>query len=75
MPMKLIEVDCPLAEVDRLDRRDVVWTRALVEDNHASIALEIRHAIVRARCVDGQLLVGDANSVAVCVWVGEEPGL
>jgi hypothetical protein len=53
------------------------WRRCSWGENpgckcHGANALEIHYAKVGAWCVDGELLVVDANAVAVCVWVGEE---
>jgi hypothetical protein len=70
-----IQVDGPLAEADGLDARDVVGARALVEERHAAIALEVRHAVIDARCVNRQLLIIHADAMTVCVWVRKETGL
>jgi hypothetical protein len=58
-----------------LDRREVVGARALVVEGHAAVALEVTHAEWDSWRVDGQLLVVNADAVAVGVGVGEEARL
>lgn len=52
MSMQLIQIDGVLAEVNRLDGREVVWPASLIEERHRTITLEIRHAAIHAWCVD-----------------------
>ena len=71
----LVEVDTALAEGDGFDGREVVGPRPLVVEGHAAVALEVGHPVGYASGVYGELLVVDADSVAVRVWVREESGL
>lgn len=73
--MELVQADSAFAEMDRLDRADVVRSRALVEERHTSVSLEVCEAVIGPRSVDGQLLVVDTDAMAVCVGVREESRL
>jgi hypothetical protein len=75
MAMRLVEVDGTVAEFDRVDGREVIGAGALVVKCHCAVALEIGDAVGGAGGVDRELLVVDAYTVAVGVWVGEEAGL
>ena len=75
LAVQLVEVDGALAEADGGDGAEVVGAGTLVAEGHGAVALEITHAVGDARLVDGQLLVVDADAVAVRVGVGEESAL
>ena len=75
VPVHAVEVHRPLAEADGLDGTDVVRPRSLVEEGHAAVSLEVRHPVVDARRVDGELLVIDTDSVAVSIWIAEQSRL
>lgn len=70
-----VEVDGAVAEPDGFDGADVIGSSALVVEGHGAVALEVGHVVGRAGRVDGELLVVDADAVAVGVGVGEEAGL
>lgn len=67
--VRLIEIDLAVFETDWLDGREVVRAAALVEERHGTVALEVSHAVVGSRGVDGELLVVHADAVAVRVGV------
>ncbi len=75
LPVYLVEIILPLLEADRLDRAEVVWPAALVEECHLSIPLEVAHPEGAHGLVDRELLVVRPDSVTVCVRVREETGL
>ena len=70
-----VQLDGSLTELDRIDRAEVIWSRALVEECHLAIALEISMSVRSAWSIDRQLLVVDANPVTVGVRVREETRL
>lgn len=55
--VNLVQVDRTLAELDRIDRRKVIRSTALVEKGHLSIPLEVSHAVGTYGLIDRQLLV------------------
>lgn len=75
LAVDLVEIGAAVLEGDGLDGGEVVGAGALVVERHVAVALEIGHAVGGAAAVDGELLVVDADAVAVGVGVGEEAGL
>ena len=73
--VNFVQVDGAFTELNGLDGAEVVGTGALVVKGHATVTLEVAADVAGAGGVDGELLVVDANTVAVGVWVGEETGL
>lgn len=71
----LVEVDGALAEGDGLDGAQVGWARALVEERHVAVTLEVGDAVRCAGGVGGKLLVVGTDAVAVGIGVGEETRL
>lgn len=71
----LVEIGAAVLEGDGLDRGEVVGAGALVVERHVAVALEVGHAVGSAAAVDGELLVINADAMAVGVRVGEEAGL
>jgi hypothetical protein len=70
--MCLVEVDSTLAELDWLNRAQVVGTGALVVESHLSVSLEVTSLEASARSIDWELLVVDTKAVTMGVGIGEE---
>lgn len=75
LAVDFVEIGAAVLEGDGLDGGEVVGAGALVVECHVAVALEVGHAVGGAAAVDGELLVVDADAVAVGVGVGEEAGL
>ena len=73
--MDLVQVGAPVLEGNRLNRAQVVRARTLVVKGHVPITLEIGNTVSAAGAVNRELLVVDANTMAVSVRVGEEARL
>lgn len=71
----LVKVDTAGAELDRLNRGEVVRSRALVVEGHGPIALEAGCVIAGLRGIDRELLVVRSDAVSVGVRVGKEAAL
>jgi hypothetical protein len=71
----LAEIDGALAEGDGLDGTQVGRARALVEEGHIAVTLEIGDTVRCAGGVGGELLVVGTDAVTVGVGVGEEARL
>lgn len=61
--------------MDGFDGAEVVGAGALVVKGHLAVALKVGGHVAGAGCINGELLVVDADAVAVGVWIGEEAGL
>lgn len=53
LAMDLVEVDGALTELNGFDGREIIGSRALVEESHVTVALEVGNAVVGAGRVDG----------------------
>lgn len=73
--VRLVQVDGTLAEPDGLDGAEVVGPGALVVEGHLAVPLEVGRDVARAWSVHRQLLIVDANAVAVSVRIGKEARL
>lgn len=73
--MDLVEIDGTLAEGDGLNGAQVGRARALVEESHVAVTLEVGNAVGCACRVGGELLVVGADTVTVGIGVGEETRL
>ena len=75
LAMSLVQVDCALAELDGVDRTQVVGSSTLVVVCHRSISLEVAELVGSPGSVNGQLLVVGTNAMSMSVCVRKEAGL
>lgn len=75
LAVDFVEVNNPVLELDGFDGGQIVGTGALIIEGHVAIALEVGHLVGRPAGVDRQLLVVDADTVAMGIRIGKETGL
>lgn len=75
MAVRLVEINSSRAELNWVNRRQVIGPRALVIESHCAVALEVAKLEARPRRIDRELLEIDSDAMAMCIRIGKQPGL